>query len=119
MEEGVGLQRALPVKRLTSSTKPISPERYTSSIGRITLDEKQTGERSAGNPHATFDAAGAETQLTIRLVRHSQRKRGATDRSDLRSMASALDPTCQMLGGKFPRASQTAPLLDPTRHIRV
>jgi hypothetical protein len=62
-------------------------------IGLITLDEKQTGERSAGNPHATFDAAGAETQLTIRLVRHSQRKRGATDRSDLRSMASALDPT--------------------------
>jgi hypothetical protein len=29
------------------------------------------------------------------LVRHSQRKRGATDRSDLRSMASALDSTCE------------------------
>jgi hypothetical protein len=66
-------------------------------------DEKQTGERSAGNPHATFDAAGAETQLTIRLVRHSQRKRGATDRSDLRSMASALDPTCERPVVKFRR----------------
>jgi hypothetical protein len=79
--------------RLSSSTKCISPESCTSTIGLITLDEKQTGERSAGNPHATFDAAGAETQLTMRLVRHSQRKRGATDRSNLRSMASALDPT--------------------------
>jgi hypothetical protein len=48
-------------------TKRISPESCTSTIGLITLDEKQTGERHAGNPHATFDAAGAETQLTIRL----------------------------------------------------
>src|SRR5437667_3571312 len=71
----------------------MSPESCTSTIGHITRDEKQTGERSAGNPHATFDVAGAETQLTIRLVRHSQRKRGATDRSDLRSLASVLDPT--------------------------
>ena len=46
-----------------------------------------------GNLHAPFDVAGDGTQLTVRLVRHSQRKRGATDRSDLRSMASALDPT--------------------------
>jgi hypothetical protein len=36
---------------------------------------------------------GLETQLTVRLLRHSQRKRGATDRLNLRSMALALDPT--------------------------
>jgi hypothetical protein len=28
-------------------------------IGLITLDEKLTGKRSAGNPHAAFDEAGA------------------------------------------------------------
>jgi hypothetical protein len=33
-------------------------------------------------------------QLTIRLVTHSQRKRRAIDTSDLRSLASVLDPTC-------------------------
>jgi hypothetical protein len=41
------------------------------------------GARSAGNPHATCDVAGAGNQLTVRLVRHSQRKRGETDRPDL------------------------------------
>jgi len=36
---------------------------------------------------------GLETKLTVRLLRHSQRKRGATDRPDLRSVAPVLDPT--------------------------
>ena len=36
---------------------------------------------------------GLEIDLTVRLVRHSQRKRGATDRLHLRSTAPALDPT--------------------------
>ncbi|MGI8745885.1 MAG: hypothetical protein ACR2NN_25565, partial [Bryobacteraceae bacterium] len=36
-------------------------------------------------PPAGFDVAGAGNQLTVRLVRHSQRKRGATDRPGLRS----------------------------------
>ena len=51
-----------------------------------------------GNLHAPFDVAGNGNQLTVRLVRHSQRKR-ATDRSDLRGMATFLDPTTlQILG---------------------
>jgi len=54
---------------------------------------KQTGERSAGNPHATFEVAGAGNRLTVWLVRHSQRKRGATARLNLRSRAPVLDPT--------------------------
>ena len=54
---------------------------------------KLTGKRSAGNPHAAFEWAGAGNELTERLVRHSQRKQGATDRSILRSTAPALDPT--------------------------
>ena len=46
----------------------------------IILVEKLTGKRSAGNPHAPFDEAGAGNGFTVRLMRHSQRKRGETDR---------------------------------------
>ena len=44
-------------------------------------------------PHAACDVAGAGNGLTVRLVRHSHRKRGETDRPRLRSTAPALDPT--------------------------
>jgi hypothetical protein len=54
---------------------------------------KHTGKPSAGNLHAGFDEAGAGNRRTIRLVRHSQRKRGATDRLNLRRLAPVLDPT--------------------------
>ena len=40
--------------------------------------------------------AGAGNGLTVGLVRHSQRKQGETDRLDLRSTASVLDPTKRM-----------------------
>ena len=102
-------------------------------MGHITLGAKRAGERSAGNLHAPFDEAGAGDGLTVELVRHSQRKRGATDRLHLRSTAPAPDPTDergveteygaaseapakgrQQLG--FPYA--TAPHLDSTRRTR-
>jgi hypothetical protein len=47
-----------------------------------------------GKPYAPFDVAGAGDGRTVGLVRHSQRKRGATARPDLRCTAPALDPTC-------------------------
>ena len=62
----------------------------------------QAGKPSAGKPPAGFDAAGAGDQLTVRLVWHSHRKRGATDRLNLRVMAPVLDPTCERLGVKLP-----------------
>jgi hypothetical protein len=43
----------------------------------ISLAVKRAGEPSAGNRHARFDVAGAGNGFTVRLVRHSQRKRGA------------------------------------------
>src|SRR3954449_5536551 len=64
-----------------------------SPIRHITPDTKQTGAPSAGNLHAGCDAAGAGNGFTVRLMRHSQRKRGATDRLDLRNTAPVLDPT--------------------------
>src|SRR5215467_2856194 len=64
-----------------------------SRIGLINLDTKQAGKPSAGKQHAGFDAAGAGNQLTVRIMRHSQRKRRDPARLNLRSMAPVLDPT--------------------------
>ena len=68
-------------------------ESRPSTIGHITLDRKQTGTPSAGNPHAGCDVAGAGNGFTVGLLRHSQRKRGETARLDLRNTAPVLDPT--------------------------
>ena len=79
--------------RLPSSMSRSFAERRPGSIGHITLRGKCAGARSAGKPHAACDVAGAGNGLTVRLVRHSHRKRGETDRPRLRSTAPALDPT--------------------------
>src|SRR5260370_16220545 len=44
-----------------------------SRIGLISLDMKQMGERSAGNPHASFDVAGAGTVARSRYLGRSRR----------------------------------------------
>src|SRR5467141_1368680 len=71
----------------------VTAESPASRFGHIILDRKRAGKPIAGNRHDGFEVAGAGNQLTVWLVRHSQRKRGATDRRNLRSMALALDPT--------------------------
>src|SRR5437667_12653470 len=71
----------------------VTAESPASRVGHITLGRKRAGKPIAGNRHDGFEEAGAGTQLTVWLVRHSQRKRGATDRLNLRSMAPVLDPT--------------------------
>src|SRR6202040_1699262 len=68
-------------------------ESRAGTIGFITLGTKQTGAPSAGNLHAGCDVAGAGNGFTVWLLRHSQRKRGATARLDLRNTAPVLDPT--------------------------
>src|SRR5947209_14064469 len=84
------------VQQLPSTAARAMAQSRPSTIGLITLGTKETGKPSARNSHAGFDAAGTGNRLTDRLVRHSQRKRGATDRSVLRGTAPVLDPT---LGG--------------------
>src|ERR1700751_4530547 len=81
------------VQWLSSPAPDASVESCSRTIGHITLDAKQTGTRSAGNPHAACDEAGTGNGFTARLMRHSQRKRGETDRPDLRDTAPVLDPT--------------------------
>jgi hypothetical protein len=55
------------------------------------LITKQAGKPTAGNPHGGFDAAGIGNGLTVWLVRHSQRKRGATDRPVRRQLFLRID----------------------------
>src|SRR5437660_301385 len=81
------------VQQLPSTAARAMAQSRPSTIGLITLGTKETGKPSARNSHAGFDAAGTGNRLTDRLVRHSQRKRGATDRSVLRGTAPVLDPT--------------------------
>src|SRR2546422_235979 len=85
------LLHARAVQRLSSG--PAAPESCPSITRPINLVKKQAGKLTAGNPHGGFDAAGIGTGLTVQLVRPSQRKRGATDRLDLRGTAPVLDPT--------------------------
>jgi hypothetical protein len=78
---------------ITGSCMAITVESRSARMSHITLDKKHTGKPSAGNLHAGFAEAGTGNRLTIRLVRHSQRKRGAPDRPSLGGMAPVLDPT--------------------------
>ena len=71
----------------------VTAESPDSRVSHINLDWKLAGKPIAGNRHDGFEVAGAGTQLTVRLLRHSQRKRGATDRPNLRGTAPVLDPT--------------------------
>jgi len=59
--------------------------------GPITLDVKWTGKRSAGNPHAAFDVAGAGNVIMA---------------AGLRAIAKAV--------GNPPEPKVRAPVLDPT-----
>src|SRR5713226_7427537 len=80
----MALRRTRLVQSLSSPAAGVVPESQSSRIGHINLGAKQAGKPSAGNPHAGFDVAGTGNRPTVRLVRHSQRKRGATDRLSLR-----------------------------------
>ncbi len=57
------------------------------------LGVKRTGKRSAGNPHAPFDVAGAGDRPTVTPKRACSWKRRTRPRGSLRGTAPALDPT--------------------------
>jgi hypothetical protein len=93
---GVGRVVGHPAAARQLSGSASFSESHSGKIGHISFGVKQTRKPSAGNLHAGFDEAGTGNQLTVWLVRHSQRKRRATARPNLRSMAPVLDPTtCQ------------------------
>ena len=86
-------------------------ESQSSRIGLITFGMKRTGKPSARNSPAGFDAAGAGNQLTARIVRHSRRKRRATDRLSLRVLAPVLDPTDEGVQETCDSATRLCPTL--------
>ena len=65
----------------------------SSPIGLITLDAKCAGARSAGNPHATCDVAGAGDGATVSPNRARRGKPRTQPRIHLRATAPVLDPT--------------------------
>jgi hypothetical protein len=62
-------------------------------IGHINFDLKVLGERSAGNPHATFDVAGVGNGEMARTIWAQSRKRQKQTSSSLHFTAPILDPT--------------------------
>jgi hypothetical protein len=63
------------------------------SIGFITLGEKCAGARSAGNPHAACEVAGAGNGATDVPKRARRGKPRIRPRDALRATAPAPDPT--------------------------
>jgi len=63
------------------------------AVGPITLDAKCAGARSAGNPHAACDAAGAGDGATESPNRARRGKPRTQPRILLRATAPVPDPT--------------------------
>src|SRR5450432_4090961 len=75
MEYAMAVRITAAVQRLQGSV--VHAESCPSTIGPITLEVKQTGERSAGNPHAAFDVAGAGNAARSRYC-DTRRRKGET-----------------------------------------
>src|SRR5262245_28164950 len=80
MEQGMAVRNARTLFGVSSLLCAVNLGSRSRLIGHINLNANCAGARSAGNPLATCDVAGAGNRFTVRLVRHSQRKRGAIDR---------------------------------------
>jgi len=64
----------------------------------IDLDAKQTGERSAGNPHAAFDVAGTENVAWSRCCDTRRRKGEKTWEHKLRPTPARQSSTLPVSG---------------------
>src|SRR5436190_16369150 len=114
----MALRRTRLVQSVPSPAGGAESESQSSSIGHITLGAKQAGKPSAGNPHAGFDVAGTGNRPTVRLVRHSQRKRGATDRLSLRGNRRQSSTLLMSGEGKPPAASRSRSSALPRLYVR-
>jgi hypothetical protein len=92
MEQGMAVRHVATLLGVSCFVSAVKLGSRSGLIGLINFDVKCAGARSAGNPHATCDVAGAGIRFTVRIVRHSQRKRGEMDRPDLRSKGASPRP---------------------------
>src|SRR5215475_6872520 len=74
----------------------------SSRIGHINLGMKQTGERSAGNPHAAFDVAGTGNVARSRCCDTSQPKGRGNREHKLRPKPARQSPTLLIGGHREP-----------------
>src|SRR5271165_707167 len=97
------VQRIAPLRGLLGCTT--RAESGSGRIGPISLGAKQTGERSAGNPHAAFDAAEAGNAARSRWCDTRRRKSEPTGNTnfDLNRRASPRPYVCPAKAGMFSR----------------
>ena len=99
------LYQRLGLCKLPGAAPTTDAESAPSLIGPITLDVKRAGKRSAGNPHAAFDAAGAGNVATVALRTHSAIERAELETLHLQQARLPLDPTCEGLEVKSLRST--------------
>src|SRR5258706_16442805 len=91
------------VQRLQGSLA--NAESRPSTIGPITLEVKQTGERSAGNPHAAFDVAGTGNGAWSRYCDLRKRKSEPTGNTNFHlNRRARARPYLRGARGENPRA---------------
>src|SRR3974390_621526 len=95
-------------------------ESRSSRIGPISLGAKQTGERSAGNPHAAFDVAGTGDVAWSRWCDTRKRKGETTGNTnfDLHRRASPR-PYLGEPGVESPPGHSTQPAVTASQHWRL
>ena len=79
------------------SGESATAESAPSAIGPITLHTKQAGKRSAGNPHAAFDAARAGNVAMVELCTHPAIERAGLETLHLQQ--ARLPSTLPAQGG--------------------
>src|ERR1700692_285521 len=100
------VRRIAPIQGLLGCTP--RAESGSGRIGPISLEAKRTGERSAGNPHAAFDEAGAGNVAWSRCCDTRRRKSEKTGNTnfDLNRRASPR-PYLGEPGGESPPGHST------------
>ena len=97
------------VQGLSSATR--QAESRPGRIGPITLDMKQMGERSAGNPHAAFDVAGAGNVARSKCWDTRRRKGETTGNPNLGlNRRASPRPYLREAGGAIPPAYSPCPI---------
>jgi len=88
---------------------PAQAESALSLIGPITLGAKHPGKPGTGKPYAGFDEAGAGNVTRGAGLR--TRAKALDEPPDPTVGAPVLDPTCEGVGVKLPRATRPITLL--------
>ena len=89
----MALRRTRIIQWIPSKPARAADESAPSTISHISLDEKQTGKRSAGNPPAPFDEAGAGDVTMVEILRHSKPKGRETDENKHQPKAARQSST--------------------------